>query len=63
MKIKIIVPVPLGVEYGITIGRFFDVLEITKGGRGENKYWVMGDAGEKCALFPREIQEVKNENT
>ena len=52
--------VPLAAEHGIEVGRIFEVLRITKGGRGETKYWVMGDTGEECALLPREVQEVNN---
>jgi hypothetical protein len=58
MKIKLKVDVLVEPKHGLTAGRVFDVVK-----EEGNKYYVIGDIGEQCAVLSREfdvIPEVTN---
>ena len=62
MKIKLKVTLPILGKHGAYAGRIFDVVREVSGGRGENKTFFMGDAGEECVAFPREFEYVREKS-
>lgn len=58
MRVKIVLPVSVEQRHGITEGRVFKAVNPPDGFEGDNRVWVMGDAGEKVRLHFREWEEV-----
>ena len=63
MKITLGPYIPLSPKHGMTAGREAEVTKIERGPRArEDKFWIMGDVGESCAIFRRECTDIKDED-
>ena len=60
LKIKLLRDLPIEPHHGAKAGRIFDLLRSTGPmRRSEAKFWFMGDAGEECAAFGFECEEIE----
>jgi hypothetical protein len=59
MKIKLLVDLPLEAKHGATKGKIFKLIRSNGLVRHSLvKFWFLGDAGEECAAFGNELEEI-----
>jgi len=57
MKIKLLKDVPVEAKHGLTKGKIFDVIREDEGRNA--RIWIMGKAGEECAVFKHEVKTIE----
>lgn len=58
-RIRLLEDLPIAAKHGAKKGREFDVIEVIGPlRRSMAKFWFMGDAGEKCAAFGNEVEDI-----
>ena len=58
-QIKLLVNLPLEPKHGATAGRVFDLLRTTgPQRRSQALFWFMSDAGDECAAFGSDCEEI-----
>lgn len=62
MKIKLLIDLPLEKKHGANAGRVFELIRTTgPQRRSAAKFFFMGDAGEECAAFGSECEEIDDD--
>jgi len=56
MKIELLHDLPIAKNHGAIKGKIFDVLKVYKG-----TYVFLGDAGEECTAFSREVKIIRED--
>ena len=54
MKLRLLVDIPVDAKHGLTRGKIVEQVEDERDGT-----WVVGESGERCKLWPKEFEEVK----